>query len=309
MRGSGSGSLSPLVVVVLVYAAGCGPIGGPDVAPVSGPASRRRVICVTRANEPAWPSDVERIEYVSPLDGRSDWATALPPAGPANWIIFIHGHGSTAGQLYTRPDLRDTWLPLFRERGLGILTVNLRGNAWMSPAAAHDLHELLDWARPHYRMKRRIFLGGSMGGTSNLIYAVIHPGDADAVVALCPAADPAEYWRWCRGQTGPPVLADIAAAIEQAYGGPPGASPAYARHSVPARADRLTMPVYVAHGARDAIIPVSQSRQLAGVLAGRSSFHYKELPDGDHDAPLRLAEEGLDWVMRRLNRPGGHGAR
>ncbi len=279
--------------------------GAPDrVSPTSVPTTcpSLHVVSVHPAAQDRWPAGVDRIEYVSGVDGVGDWATALPPPRDADWIIFIHGHGSTGDQLYTRSDLRQNWLPLFRQRGMGILTVNLRGNAWMSPAAADDLHALLAWARPHYRMKRLIFVSGSMGGTSNLIYAAVHPEDVQGVVALCPATDLGAYVRWCRGQQGPPVLAEIAGAIQRSYGGEPGRVPAYQHHHVVAHAERLTMPVYVAHGSADVIIPVAQSRQLAERLAGRESFHYEEMPDGDHDAPLKLAGQGLDWVMNRLNR-------
>lgn len=252
------------------------------------------------ATDPGWPKGVERIDYVSAVDDKADWATALAPAVRADWIIFIHGHGSSGDQLYTRADMKKTWLPLFQQRGMGILTVNLRGNAWMSPAAAQDLHDLLAWARNRYPVKRLIFVSGSMGGTSNLIYAAVHPEDVDGVVALCPATDLTVYYKWCLEQKGPSVLQEIARAVSDAYGGPPGRIAAYERHSAVSNADQLKMPVYVAHGSADLIIPVTQSRELAERLAGSQAFRYEEISGGDHEAPLGRAREGLEWVLSKL---------
>jgi pimeloyl-ACP methyl ester carboxylesterase len=245
------------------------------------------------------PSGVLQLAYRSPQDGAADWALAWPPARGDTWLVNLHGHGSDGAQLFTRPDIRDAWLPLFRGAGLGILTPNLRGNAWMSPAAAADLRALLAFARGQFGAARFVFAGGSMGGTGSLIYGVLYPGDVAGAVAMCPASEMAAFYGWCAGRPEAPVPAEIAAAIRAAYGGTPGECPeVYERHSCLAHAGRLTMPAYVAHGEGDALIPVEQSRALA---AGREAadLRYREVP-GDHDAPLALPlmEEGLQWILR-----------
>ncbi len=255
-------------------------------------------VTFTPATQPFLPGGVERIAYTSAIDGHDDWGLILPGTR-SDWVVMIHGHGSRGDQLFTRPDLRDDWLPDFRRRGLGILTVNLRGNAWMSPAAAADLHALLGMIRERYHVRRFVFASGSMGGTSNLIYAVLHPEDVAGVVALCPATDLASYVQWCRLRAEPAVLQEIADAIVAAYGSPSEDRPqAYARHSAMTNAERLTMPVCIVHGARDVVIPVEQSRALAAKLSGRPSIHYRELPEGDHETPLRHMSWALDWVLR-----------
>jgi len=239
-----------------------------------------------------------RLEYVSPVDGWKDWALLAEPAtGCDDWVVMIHGHGSAGNQLFVRPDLRDTWLPLFRREGVGLLTLHLRGNAWMSPAAAEDLTALLVWLRRLHPLARFILASGSMGGTSNLIYAAVHPEQVQGVIALCPATDLADYLAWCRGRT-PPVLREIEAAIRSAYGGGPEDQPAvYRRHSAVAQARALTMPVVVAHAEADAIIPVEQSRRLAAALPAEAPFRYREIPGGHHDSPL--VELGWAWSELR----------
>lgn len=245
------------------------------------------------------PEGILHLRYRSQVDGREDWALALPGLPGAPWVVALHGHGSTGDQLFTRPDIRDQWLAHYRRRGLGILSPHLRGDAWMCSAAAADLHALIGWLRRTRGAQRLFFLSGSMGGTANLIYAGLHPEEVSAVAALCPATDLAAYWRWCQTHAAG-VVAEIAAAIEQAYGGSPDQVPeSYAAHSVLSRAEALTMPLLLAHGTADALIPVEQSRALAARLHDRPGFVYREIEGGDHDAPLHRAGL-LAWLDEQL---------
>lgn len=249
------------------------------------------------------PSGLEKIVYTSPTDGLNDWALALP-APSDTWVVCIHGHGSGGDQLYTRKDIRTLWLPAFRERGLGILTPHLRGNAWMGPAAATDLRQLLGIIAGRYAVRKFIFASGSMGGTSNLIYASLFPEDVAGVIARGAATDLATYHSWCCAHgSGRPVLGEIAAAIEAAYGASPSGNPAvYREHSARLHASCLTMPIFLAHGAQDRTIPVSEARALVGQMADADNLCYVEVPNGNHDSPLYLCEpvHPLDWVLERL---------
>jgi len=237
---------------------------------------------------------VERLTY--PIDAGEDWALAWPGA-LRTWVVHLHGHGSTGDQIFTRADIRDAWLAEYRRLGFGVLSANLRGNAWMCPAAAADLHRLLRWARGQYDVEDFLFVSGSMGGTANLIYGILHPEDARAMVALCPATGIGGYARWCREHPGG-VKDEIYTAIIEAYGGMPEERPAvYAAHSVLAHARRLTMPLFVCHGDKDILIPVEESRRLAAALEGVSTFTYQELPGGHHDSPLFGFEMG-EWLEK-----------
>ncbi|NQU12317.1 alpha/beta fold hydrolase [bacterium] len=248
---------------------------------------------------PQGPAAVFRLEYASELDDQSDWALVRPGRHRELWVVVCHGHGSQGDQLYTRPDIRAAWLPAIERLGAGILTPNLRGNAWMSPAAVADLHDLLGWLREQWGGRQFVLFSGSMGGTGNLIYAVRRPDDVAAVVALGAATDLAAYYHWCRQQSLP-VCAEIADAIAAHYGGTPEEQPdVYAAHNVLGQTAALRMPVYLAHGERDALMPVNQARALAKPLAGGAAFRYEEIPDGDHDSPLHRVD-ALEWVRDRL---------
>ena len=232
------------------------------------------------------PDDVTKIDYMSDVDGTRDWALAWPDESTDMWLVCLHGHGSTGDQLYTRSDIRDARLPEFRRKRLSILTPNLRGNSWMGPSAAADLHSLLEYCRNRFGARRFVFFSGSMGGTGNLIYSILHPEDVHAAVALGAATDIASYYEWC--SEGPlPVHEEIADAIRNGYGGKPDELPAvFKRHSTLDNCERLSMPVFLVHGSADGLMPVSQARALSEKLKNRSNFIYEEIPDGNHDAPL-----------------------
>ncbi|MHC4883863.1 MAG: alpha/beta hydrolase family protein [Planctomycetota bacterium] len=243
---------------------------------------------------------LERLSCESGVDGAGDWALFLPGSRPELCIVCLHGHGSHGDQLYTRPDIRDSWLPAFRATGAAILTPNLRDNAWMSPAAARDLHDLVTWVRSERGAGHFLFCSGSMGGTGNLIYAVLHPEDVDGLVVRGAASDLKHFHVWSREACTKPIGSEIADAIEAAYGATPQDDAAlYEAHSALLGCDRLTMPVYLSHGGADETIPVEEARRLAEAMAGREHFIYEEIEGGNHDAPLWNTED-LNWVLERM---------
>lgn len=242
---------------------------------------------IAPATGPAFPAGVARLAYHSPVDNRADWALWKPGTRGRPTVVCLHGWGSDGDQLYVRADVRAHWLALFDAAGVGVLTPHLRGNVFMNAPAAADLHALLAAVRTRFRAGPFVFFSGSMGGSGNLIYAARHPEDVAAVAALGCVTDIADYYRWAR-EAPLPLARDIAGTIRDAYGGEPHEAPeAYAAHSVLAHADRLAMPVFLAHGASDPVIPVDQSRRLA---LRNPAFRYVEIAGGGHDAPLFIPE-------------------
>ena len=258
-----------------------------------------QVLSIGPSNRAPIPEDVLRLDYVSSYDGCRDWALVRPAGSRELWVVVVHGHGSHGDQLYTRDDVRRARLPQYERRQLSILNPNLRDNAWMSPAAAHDLHALLEFVRAEWHARRFLFFSGSMGGTSNLIYAALHPAEVAAVIALGAVSDMAAYHQWCR-ERNEGVVREIADAIETSYRGTPAEQPGvYHEHSAIHHAERLGMPIFLAHGECDAIMPVTQSRSFAERLANAANFRYDEVSGGGHDAAL-WNTDALDWVMERI---------
>ncbi len=274
-----------------------------------------------------FPEGLLRLDYCSGIDKQPDWAMLLPPKqGIRTWAVVIHGHGSKGNQLYVRPDLQQYWLPEYIQRGLGILTPTLRENAWMSPAAVQDMDALLQFVRHKFDAEKFVFSSGSMGGTSNLIYACQRPQNVAGIIARGAVCDLPAYHAFCRLLPGTPEAAafdqselartqairqEIADSLELHYGGTPAEKPdIYDAHSPLFHTKCLQqIPIYLSHGTADALMPVSQSRRLAGALANHPHFTYIEIPGGNHDSPLTVGLTNLtttafmknftalDWIL------------
>jgi pimeloyl-ACP methyl ester carboxylesterase len=118
-----------------------------------------------------------------------------------------------------------------------------------------------------------------------MAYAVLHPDKLHGVIALgtCDIYARLDFAM----ESDHPVLQRLAQCIIAAYGGTPDENPEpYRARSVLAHPDRLTMPVVLTMGERDALIPVAETRKIARVMAGRENFVYVEIPGGDHDSAL-----------------------
>jgi pimeloyl-ACP methyl ester carboxylesterase len=138
-----------------------------------------------------------------------------------------------------------------------------------------------------------------MGGTSNLIYAVLHPEDVSAVVALGAATDLAEYYSWCLEQSLQ-TAQHIANAIKEAYGGDPLSQKVlFQQHSALQNISRLSMPIYLAHGESDILMPVEQARNLAQAMQTQKYFCYHEISGGNHDSPL-WDEDAWEFAKTQL---------
>ena len=237
-----------------------------------------------------FPEGSKRIEYSSSVDGIKDWAIVCPGQTDV-CIVKLHGHGSHGDQIFTRVDVREFWLGKLLETKATILSPNLRDNAWMCPAAVDDLSNLLDYMRNEYGIERFILSSGSMGATGNLIYATQHPEDVHAVVALGAATDLSSFYDWCMLQSYETTTNELGRAIENSYGCKPKDNPSlFDKHSALKNCDKLSMPVFFAHGEADKLIPIVQARQLAKKMQGRKNFEYHEIPDGDHDSPCFISE-------------------
>ena len=265
---------------------------------------------VTRITNNGYPPEMHRLEYESPVDGMKDAALVRPPMnGKNDWMVVIHGHGSHETQLCMRQDVRRVQLTAYLQLGVGIITPNLRNNAWMAPDAVIDMDALLDFLRIRYGANRFFFESGSMGATSNLIYASLRPQNVAGVIARGAITDLASYHASCRkGEAGLPILKEIADCIEAAYGGTPAEkAELYKAHSPVFHPETLSgIPIFLSHGTQDELMPVSQSRRFAAAMAFSPDFTYVEVPGGNHDAPLSipsLEDSGricapLKWILR-----------
>lgn len=163
-----------------------------------------------------------------------------------------------------------------------------RGNSWMGPAAEEDVREIFRLAQKRYQPAQTLLIGGSMGGTSALIFASRNPGLIDGILAFCPATDVTA------------MTARFAEHFNGSYGGPPDELPeVYQERSVRYHVGSLAhYRLAIIHGSADNVIPVEHSRELVAALrATNVTIRYHEIEGGDHDSPIIIDYLPLlDWV-------------
>ena len=206
----------------------------------------------------ATPIDVA---FRAKCDGTEQrYVLLLPPKfeadKPADLLVVLHGHGSDRWQ-YIRDDRSET-------RGkrdaaalynMIIVSPDYRAKtSWMGPTAESDMLQILDEVQKKYRIRHTIISGGSMGGSSSLTFAAMHPDLVDGVVALNALANHVEY----------ECFQD---AIQKSFGGTKQEVPEeYRRRSAELWPDRLTMPIAATVGGRDKSVPPDSTRRLMAEL-------------------------------------------
>jgi len=254
-------------------------------APSRGAESRMTVRSTVPARGSEYPTGTLRITYTSAFDAAEDWALFLPGDARKSTIVYLHGSFSYADQIFTRNDVRAFWLTRIQAGRHPLLSVNLRGTSYMSPAATADLTDLLGYCRNEFGCQRFVLLGGSGGASSAMAYAVLHPDEVHGVIALgmCDIMARLDFAR----KSDNPLLQKLAQTVFAAYGGTLEERPElYQARSVLAHTDRLTMPVVLTIGENDSLIPVAEARKIAAAMQGRTNFVYHEIPQGNHDAAL-----------------------
>ncbi len=237
------------------------------------------------ADTDIYPKETFKITYQSRFDGKTDWALFTPGDASKNTIVYLHGSFSSGDQIYTRKDIRNFWLSRILNEKHPLLSINMRGTSYMSPAATADLHDLLNYFRNKYSLGKIVLLGGSGGATSAMAYACVHPETINGVIAMgtCDIFTRLEFAE----NSNKPLLQKLARTVYEAYGGSTKQKPElYRERSVLANADRLNMPVILSMGEKDSLIPVEESRKIAKTLSNKADFHYIEIPDGNHDSSL-----------------------
>ena len=256
------------------------------------PAESRRISIENPIDSAVWEET-----FLSPVDGTRQTYLAVKlgqptPTSDPLLVVYLHGglnhqeQGMTAGIFDNYFGRMAAYL---KQRSAIYLCPEYRGNSWMGPAAEADLLAILQAAKSRWHPTRTILTGGSMGGTSALIFAMRHPEVLDGVWAWCPATDTTELYKFL--VTNTVGLKSLADEMAQNYGGTPEQVPsAYRERSSRYQAESLAkLPVVLVHGIADAVISVQHSRLLAQELKRCGArLHYVEMPDGGHDAPCAV---------------------
>lgn len=236
------------------------------------------------------------------LDG-SRWPFLIQTVEePQAVLINLHGHYSDEYQGMTEGIYNDGFGKLRREclaRKWVYVCAWYGGNSWVGPIAEQGLADLIGLLRQRYPGRPVYLEGGSMGGSSTLVFATRRPELIDGAIARCPAGDIEAYYQFAAA-SGNATLQNIAAAIRIHYTADGHVLQEELRaRSAALNPERLTMPVHIVHGAKDTLIPVDGTRRLVARLQELGGkVKYVELPEGDHDAPVNQVDwaDALDFV-------------
>ncbi|MFA6100695.1 MAG: prolyl oligopeptidase family serine peptidase [Victivallaceae bacterium] len=232
-----------------------------------------------------YPTGTIKLVFRSSFDGKTDWALFLPGDTTKNTIVNMHGSFSHADQIFTRQDMRNFWLKRIIAGKHPLLSINMRDTSYMSPAATHDLSDLLDYCRNKFKCNKIILHGGSGGASSSMAYACLHPEKINGVIAMgmCDIIARLDFARKSKNE----VLQMLAKVTSESYGGSPDEKPElYRNRSVLANIDKLSMPIVLTIGESDSLIPVSETRKIAEAMKNKKKFTYYEIPKGNHDSAV-----------------------
>lgn len=210
---------------------------------------------ISRADEPI------DVAFRARCDGTEQRYVLIEPPGydrakPCDLLIALHGHGSDRWQFATdnRDECRAARDVAARHSMLYASPDYRAKTSWMGPKAESDVLQIIADLKAGRRIERVFLCGGSMGGSSALTFAAMHPELIDGVAAMNGTANHLEFRQFQD-------------AIAESFGGPKSAIPEeYKKRSAEYWPERLAMPVGLTTGGRDDIVPPQSVQRLAGVL-------------------------------------------
>lgn len=252
---------------------------------------------VTAADTPAAVSDEpEEVVFTAECDGSEQRYVLLRPKEwkddpPHDLLIALHGHGSDRWQFVRegRGECRAARDAALRH-GMLFCSPDYRARtSWMGPKAEADLVQIVKELKSRYRIGKVLVSGGSMGGTSALTFAALHPELVDGVVSLNGMANHLEF-------EGFPE------AIAESFGAAKKSDPAeYKKRSAEYWPERLTMPLAATTGGRDTIVPPGSVLRLTAVLKSLDrpvlSIHR---PEGGHDTNYEDSLQAYEFVITKV---------
>ena len=242
------------------------------------------------------------VEFTARVDGSRQRYVEFLPAGYASnracsLLVFLHGHGSDCWQITRGSQWQEIQAvcEAAARHGLILISPDYRATtSWMGPLAEADLVQILEEQKQRHRLRRILLSGGSMGGTSVLIFTALHPELVHGVISLNGTANMMEF-------TGFPE------AIAASYGGNKEAkADEYARRSPELAPGRFkALPIAFTAGGRDTVVPPQSvlrfSKELARQNPGQVLMLYREAEG--HSTSAQDVMAALEFVIERALKP------
>lgn len=247
-------------------------------------------VAVTRGG--SWnPRDVE---FVAKCDRtRQKYVLVLPEGFSSDKkhdvLIALHGHGSDRWQFIKQPrDECRAARDFSRRFHLLFVSPDYRAStSWMGPKAEADLLQIIDQLKARYAVRRVFLCGASMGGAACLTFAALHPKRIDGVASMNGTANLIEY-------DGFP------AAIQKSFGGKKTDVPEeYKRRSAEYWPERFTVPLAIAVGGQDRVVPPDSVLRLAKIVKTLGNKHVLVIhrEQGGHATNYHDATAVLQWLI------------
>ena len=212
------------------------------------------------------------------------------PEQPHDVLIVLHGHGSDRWQFPKSPrDECRAARDAAAAYGMIFVSPDYRAKtSWMGPKAEADIVQIIADLKARHRVGEMIVCGGSMGGSSCLTFAALHPDLVDGVASMNGTANHVEY-------------ENFQDAIRASFGGDKKEIPEeYKKRSAEYWPERFTMPVGITAGGKDEAVPPGSVLRLADVLKkmGRDVLLiYRE--EVGHETGYEDARSMLDYVIEK----------
>ncbi len=209
---------------------------------------------------------------------------------PHDLLIALHGHGSDRWQFArgTLDEGRAARDVAAAHRMLFVSPDYRKSTSWMGPKAEADVVQIIDELKAQYRIGKVIICGASMGGSSALTFAAIHPELVDGVASMNGTANHLEY-------------EGFQDAIAKSFGGTKAQIPReYKKRSAEYWPERLTMPIGMTVGGKDNVVPSASVIRFAGVLKKlQPNVLLIVRPAGGHATRYADAKAILEFVIRK----------
>ncbi|OHB59726.1 MAG: alpha/beta hydrolase [Planctomycetes bacterium GWF2_42_9] len=203
-------------------------------------------------------------------------------------LIALHGHGSDRMQFAdsNRPQCIAT-RDVAAERNMVFVAPDYRAKtSWMGPAAEADVIQIIKEIKTRFKIDRVFLCGGSMGGSSALTFAVLHPDMIAGVAAMNPMANHLEY----------DGFQDV---IVKSFGGMKTEIPSeYKKRSAEYWPERINSPVGISVGGKDTVVPPQSAVRFANVLKklGKEVCLINR-PETGHDTNYEDTRQILEFVI------------
>ena len=264
---------------------------------LSGPIVVPAQDAIQIGSHPETSGPIQDISFTSRADGSvQHYILILPNPFDAtqkhDLLIALHGHGSDRWQFATgeRDEVRaakDT----AQDHSMIYVSPDYRAKtSWMGPVAEQDTLQVIEELKKQFSIDQVILCGGSMGGTSSLTFAALHPELIQGVVALNGTANHLEY-------------EGFQDAISESFGGSKANIPMeYKNRSAEYWPERLTMPIAFTASGQDDVVPPGSVLRLAAILRKIHPNVYLNLrEENGHFTTYADAVEAFRFVMDKLH--------